>query len=157
MPTPYVWPLPPEPGAAAPAAAPASSPAGSTTARDLGFDFATGHFLRSAGDLQLVRGVEAIKQHARQRLQLFKGEWFLDADAGMDFWGTILIKNANPDLVRAEIEKAITGTPGILELQQLDLRFDSKTRTLTVSWRATTDTGELITDSSGIGVAASAA
>lgn len=39
--------------------------------------------LDETGSLVLVRDAEAVGQHARQRLMMFRGEWFLDPEAGV--------------------------------------------------------------------------
>ena len=42
------------------------------------------------GNLRLVTDAEAIGQHTRQRISFFKGEWFLDLDVGLDWFGKVL-------------------------------------------------------------------
>lgn len=95
-------------------------------------------------NLTLVEGEEAIQQQLRIRMQFFLAEWFLDTREGIPYYRDILIKNPNLAVVRDVFRKAIITTPGIVEVEDLTVTLDTKTRTATVSFRATMDTGEIL-------------
>ena len=95
----------------------------------------------TGGDLKLLDGAEAIRQHIKIRLQTFLGEWFLDQRIGIPYFQSILVKNPNTNAVRVIFNAAILTTPGVETLQELELDFDSPTRRLDVSFKA------LLTDS----------
>lgn len=119
------------------------------TSSDLGVDF-----LLEDGDIvfgediQMVSGVEAVAQMVRIRLQMFKGEWFLDANLGMPWFDEILGYTYNETLTRKRVRDLILGTEGVIELVSLELSFESSTRELTITWTATAEDGTF-TDSLG--------
>ena len=113
-----------------------------STTRDIALD-GNGDWQVTAGDLVLVAGQAAILQAIRIRLQFFKGEWFLDEDAGVPYFQSVLVKNPDPNLLQTIFRDAILATPGVLGLPSLTLTLDRSTRSLTVAFRASTDEGEL--------------
>jgi hypothetical protein len=42
------------------------------------------------GDLVFSTGIEAVVQACRIVMQMFRGEWFLNLDAGLPYWESIL-------------------------------------------------------------------
>lgn len=134
-----------------PANTPASSgatstdgtPAPSVYARDLKLDPTTGDLELVAGDLVLVSGLDAIAQSARMRLLFFAGEWFADLDAGVPYFGEVLVKNPNPDQLRGIFRDVILGTEGVTDLLSLDLVYDGTARSVSITFTASTDLGLL--------------
>jgi hypothetical protein len=112
-------------------------------ARDLKIDPLTGDLAVESGDLAQVTGIDAILQSLRTRLGFFLGEWFLDEAQGIPYFESILVKNPNFPAVRELLRRALLETPGVLEVTSLRLRFTSATRQLAVSFRVSTDLGEL--------------
>jgi hypothetical protein len=112
------------------------------TPRDLQLD-TDGDFAISGGDLQIVSGADAIVQAVKIRLQFFRGEWYLDEDAGLPYFQSVLVKNPDPNVLHSVFRRAILDTPGVLEITSLTLTFDRAERTLTVAFRISTDVGEL--------------
>jgi len=93
----------------------------------------------STNDLQLVDGSDAIAQHLLIRLRLFKGEWFLDQRIGIPYYESILKKSPNLIAVKGIFSRAITSTPGVNSLEDLELGYEPTTRALTVSFSALLD------------------
>ena len=81
----------------------------------------------------ILRGVLAVAQRIRVRLQFFLGEWFLDKRQGMPYFQAILIKNPDLTLVQSIFRRAILGTPGVLAIAKLRTSFDRANRTFTVT------------------------
>lgn len=97
------------------------------------------------GDLVLTTTeLDNITQHLRQRLRVFKGEWYLDRTLGLPYFKTILVKNPNSLLVATVYKEAILGTPGITRLNKYNQAFNREKRTLTITFEATISTGEII-------------
>lgn len=119
------------------------TPAPSVYARDLKLDPATGDLALEGGDLVLVSGLDAIAQSCRMRLLFFAGEWFADLDAGVPYFGEVLVKNPNPDQLRGIFRDVILGTEGVTDLPELALVYDGTARTLSITFTASTDLGQL--------------
>ena len=123
---------------------PVSAGAGTFRGRDLAVDPETGDLLVSRGDLFFVRNGDAVRQEANIRLRFLLSEWFLDKTVGVPHFQQILVKSPNLAAIRTVLRDEINAVAGIRSIARLDLELDSTTRTLQVSWSATTDLGELI-------------
>ncbi len=89
--------------------------------------------LTDDGNLRLVYDAEAIGQHARQRISLFKGEWFLDAEAGVDWFGQVLGgRQDRIALGEALVKSVILATPGVSEIEEISTRSDRAARGMIV-------------------------
>lgn len=82
---------------------------------------------------------ESVAQRVYTRLQLLKGEWFLDIDAGVPYLSEILVKPAQLDLAESIIKAVILLTDGVKELTSFDLMFNRETRKLAIEASALTD------------------
>lgn len=104
----------------------------------------------SAGRGQLATGLDAAVLGARARMELIRGEWFLNLDAGVPYLErpgvsaaeALLGSRFNAVRVRSAMRKAILSTPGIVEITLLEVSFDAVTRTCFVTWRARCAFGE---------------
>lgn len=85
-------------------------------------------------DLSLITGVDRVKQTLKTRLWFFKGEWFLDTSAGLDYYGYINVKNPNLDIVASVIKATILDTKGVEELLEYSQEYDSQARSLEVNF-----------------------
>ncbi len=86
------------------------------------------------GDLIIVTGADAIRQHLRIRLQFFLGEWFLDRRLGVPYYEEILRKSPNLDVVTSILRDVIRSTPGVLSITSFVLDFDGVTRALSLDF-----------------------
>jgi len=101
-------------------------------------------YLDASGDIVLTEDrVEEVDQRLRVRFQLYKGEWFADANAGTPWFQQILIKGAKDETIRAVLSQVIEGTPGISHLMSLDYVYDRQARTLEVAFEAAVDGGTI--------------
>jgi hypothetical protein len=101
----------------------------------------------STDDAVLLDGIQAIAQHVKIRLRFFLTEWFLDQRVGVPYYRSILVKNANENIIREILRKVIVQTPGIASLESFTFTFsdtERKERKLLVSFLAKTDSGELL-------------
>lgn len=95
------------------------------------------------GDLVLTKDQAAIRQHLEQRLQSFRGEWFLDLDSGVPYFQDILLKSPNPMTMDGAFKKCILETPGVLELTSFFLEFVSAQRQLKLTFSVDTINGSV--------------
>lgn len=96
----------------------------------------------STGDLLLTTGNEAIKQSVKIRLSFFQGEWFLDLDAGIPYYQSVMVKNPDPNLLHSIFRTALLETPGVQSVDELQLTINRETRQLTLTASITGDVGE---------------
>lgn len=102
-----------------------------------------------ATGLAMTGDLDGIRQQVELRLGFFKGEWFLDEEAGLPWYEEILVTNPNLIRIRDIFRTAILSVNGISDVTYLDVRFTGA-RTVTVEFRATTDLGELGVILSGV-------
>lgn len=109
---------------------------------DLALDPATHDLALEAGAARLVEGNAAIAQLWAHHLTLFRGEWFLDQDLGIDYQTHVLEKGVRTSVLRAIFTAATLQVPGIVQVRDLRLSLDRRTRTLSVSIDALLSSGE---------------
>ena len=97
----------------------------------------------SKGRLQIVSDGLEIAQKVGIRLQFFRGEWSLDTSVGIPYFQSLLgPKNPSLSTVRTLLLEAVTSCPGVASVANFTLALDTPTRTLSVSFQATTDTSK---------------
>lgn len=114
----------------------------STDPRDLLLDDSNDIVITT--DLQFSRGLPAIVQSCRIALLMFKGEWFLNLDAGVPYLQAILGKKARIAIesarlaYRDELEQIV----GVLRITQLDITYDGPHRRMQVNFAVSTIFGD---------------
>jgi hypothetical protein len=109
----------------------------------LKIDAETGDLVIEDGDFVWVSGLDAIEQDIRTALLMFQGEWFLDLTAGIPYHQSILGQKTPLPVVREIFRQQLLAIPGVLEVLTIEASFNSQTRRLTVTWKVSTDLGEL--------------
>lgn len=98
--------------------------------------------LRSAVSSQLTTSTsENLAQRLLIRLRTFKGEWFLDQDLGVDYFGQILGKNRNKATVDAIIQAEILQEREVLQLDEYNSTYNNSLRKLDIAFKARTRDG----------------
>ena len=106
---------------------------------------ADNELLISNGDLVLTTSdLDNIYQNIRQKLRIFKGEWFLDRTLGLPFFESILEKNPNSAFVATLFKNIILETQGVTKLNTFTMDFEGVNRKLFVAFTATIITGEVL-------------
>lgn len=111
---------------------------------DIALDPDTNDLLLTAGSPTLISGADAIAQQLRIRMRFFLGEWFLDTRLGIDYFGKILGKKRRKNLIDSIFRKVIITTPGVKSVDSFDQTFDGATRTLAISFKATSLNDDVI-------------
>ena len=92
--------------------------------------------------LVLARGADEVVQGLLTRLQLFLGEWFLDVDAGTDWYGVVFTDNPDMRLVETELKRRINSQPGVEAITRFDAKdLDRGSRAFTLSFEVLTTYG----------------
>ncbi|MCY3784561.1 MAG: hypothetical protein OXG79_12375 [Chloroflexi bacterium] len=86
-------------------------------------------------------GIEAVRQRVLQRLRLFRGESFLDAEAGVPYLTDLLGERLPSALAGSIIADQIRDVPGVLAVDNVDAQLDPRTRRLSVTADVTADDG----------------
>ncbi|CDH33293.1 hypothetical protein [Xenorhabdus bovienii] len=73
---------------------------------------------------------EAVAQAVKTRLNLWRGDWFLDTAVGTPYREAVLEKNYASAMA---IREHILGTEGVTEITSLDARRDPDTRKITIT------------------------
>lgn len=94
-------------------------------------------------DLVLCDGRVQVAQDMHTRFGTWAGEWFLDLRAGVRWREDVLVKAPNIAIIEAMFRSLILSTPGVTGIEAFTLGFDRATRTLSVSFTATTPWGDL--------------
>lgn len=81
-------------------------------------------------NLSLVTRADEVRQHWKQRMQTFFGEWFLDVSRGLPYLQAIYNKQTDINIVRSLLLSQTVGTPGITKVLTFDLTFDRGERRL---------------------------
>ena len=105
----------------------------------------TGDIAIESGRLVIVSDVQAIKTQLQVRLNLVKGNWFLDLNEGLDYFGSILGKKQVDIELTSQFKRAILSTQGIDKLISFSAVFGDN-RQLEVTFKAITVFGMPITD-----------
>jgi len=94
-------------------------------------------------DLQMVEQKDATVQLLRQTFATFLGEWFLNTEIGIDYFGKILIKNPDAIVVDSILRNTILDVKGILNLTRYTVEVDTALRAYYLDFTADTVDGEI--------------
>lgn len=101
--------------------------------RDFAIDD-SGDMAFANGDRAVVAGAAAVRQAVKIRVRIFLGEILLDQGRGVDYLNQILIKNADPLVVRELIKDRIASVPDVTAVVGADLQLDRATREATIRY-----------------------
>lgn len=96
------------------------------------------------GELVIVSGRDSLVQSIRRRLQTSRGEWRYDLSHGIP-WLRTLGEKAPLGVIRSIVREALRETPGVLDVETVDLTRNSVTRTLTIAGRVLAEDGAPVT------------
>lgn len=99
----------------------------------LALDAAHDLYLDAAGLIATVSGADAVAQNVLTALRLFKGEWHLAVNRGVDWRGEILV--AHPDIraIEFQLRRTVLSVPDVTGVREMSLDFDRGQRDLTIS------------------------
>lgn len=111
---------------------------------DIYLDPTTGDLSITEGKLRLTQTIpEDTRQRLSIKLRTYRGEWFLDLDAGLPYLQEILVKG-NKTLADTLIKNKIRQDSGVAQLIDYVSSINNTTNTFIVSFRASTTDGTII-------------
>lgn len=105
--------------------------------------------LDSTGDLPavgaLVDRAELVAQRITVRLRTWRGEWLLDAQAGIPYRELLQAKPFPADLVATLIRREIDQTPGVVRVRSTGSSFNPETRAAAFTFEVVVSDGTVLT------------
>lgn len=100
------------------------------------------------GDLAFSSGVQGVAQACRIAISMFQGEWFLNLDAGIPYWQSILGHKPALAIPAATLafRDALQEVPGVQAVTVCDVNYNGKTRVAKVRWAVKTVFGDTPVD-----------
>jgi len=83
-----------------------------------------GEWYSANGDFASIAGADAVPQGIRVRLGMILSECYLNEDVGVDYLNTILVKGADPLVVRSLLQEPIANTPDVTNVVGAQLEND---------------------------------
>lgn len=108
---------------------------------DLAMDMTSGDLVLRDGDVLLVDNAERVAQQILITLRFWLGEWFLDTKDGIPYLEYVLVKSPNLLHIRQIFTEAMEKVDGVKRVEEMNLVFDVKNRSLRVDYEASTDYG----------------
>jgi len=108
---------------------------------DLAMDMATGDLVLHDGDVLLIDNAERVAQQILITLRFWLGEWFLDTKDGIPYLEYVLVKSPNLLHIRQIFTEAMEKVDGVNRVEEMNLVFDVKNRSLHVDYEVSTDYG----------------
>lgn len=108
---------------------------------DLAMDMTSGDLVLRDGDVLLIDNAERVAQQILITLRFWLGEWFLDTKDGIPYLEYVLVKSPNLLHIRQIFTEAMEKVDGVKRVEEMNLAFDVKNRSLRVDYEASTDYG----------------
>ena len=108
---------------------------------DLAMDMAAGDLVLHDGDVLLIDNAERVAQQILITLRFWLGEWFLDTKDGIPYLEYVLVKSPNLLHIRQIFTEAMEKVDGVKRVEEMNLAFDVKNRSLRVDYEVSTDYG----------------
>jgi hypothetical protein len=106
----------------------------STDPLDAELDTATGDVIIDEQGLRLIGGISGVAQLIGIALRLFRGEWFMNLDAGVPWFQDILGQKYDEATLRRRLSDEIATVPGVSSVTALSISRDSAARTVSIAW-----------------------
>jgi hypothetical protein len=87
---------------------------------------------------------EALQQRLFIKLQIFKGEWFMDTEFGVPYYQNVLGQKSSLDAVNAIMVDQILSTDGVASLSHFNVTFDAPTRDYRLNFGVKSTQGSIV-------------
>ena len=99
---------------------------------DIAIDTLTNDISHKDGLIQYVNMDDEVIQRVRTCLRRIYGEWFLDTDAGLPYFGGQMLGGKDIEYVKLIIREAILAISGVMKITEINILLDNKTRKCSV-------------------------
>lgn len=103
----------------------------------------TGDLALTKNSLALTAGKTEVAQTLRSRLRVFRGEWFLDREAGTPWNQSVLGKHVDGRGAEAALKAVVLAVPDVDKLLEFDFRVNTATRTASLALKVSTTFGSV--------------
>lgn len=126
-----------------------TTPAAAELLRDEQLDAFTGdvELDGTGGDQVFAYDVDGIESDVKSAWLQVKGEWFLNLEEGVDWFGKVFVKNPDLGDIRAEFKRVALTCPGVVDLPTFNPVLDVPSRTMTADYEIRLDNGQVIAGS----------
>jgi hypothetical protein len=114
-----------------------------TDLRDLKSDPVTGELVIEGGDLVTASGVDAVRQDVEDAVNLVRGEWFVDASAGIPYFSDVLVKSPSLAAIGSAFRSAILAREGVNSITSFAMTLDRRRRRLSIVFSVDTVFGPI--------------
>ncbi len=83
---------------------------------------------------------DIVEQRIRVRLRFFRGEWFLNLDAGTPYYQVLFVKGVGNNVIRSVFSQ-ILSVEGVQSILELIPERDAKTRVLKLTFKLKLEDG----------------
>lgn len=80
------------------------------------------------GNIKVIEGVESLAENVDQRLQLFKGKYFMETTAGVPYFEEIITKPVDPGLAASVLNAEISKEPEVTSIGNVSASLDRNLR-----------------------------
>ena len=84
--------------------------------------------LDALGNIKIIEGVESLAENIDQRLQLFRGKYFLDTTAGVPYFEEIITKPVDPGLASSVLNAEILKESEVTNIGKVSASLDRNLR-----------------------------
>ena len=100
------------------------------------------NFVFTNGNLVVITDGAVVLQRVKHALSSFQGDWFLDEDLGVDWFGDIMTKPSDAGKIESILKSVILSVDGVKSIITFTVSsFNSTTRRLIINFTADTDYG----------------
>lgn len=111
--------------------------------RELALDSVTGDLQIANGSLAFLSGAAAVAQRVSVRLTTLRGEWTFDTQLGTPWLQEIMDGQADETIIHSIVSKRIRDTEGVADIEALSVDINRTNRTVTITGRIRSDTGDV--------------
>lgn len=99
---------------------------------DIGINTATNDIKHEGGLIGYVNMDDETIQRVRTCLRRIEGEWFLDTDAGLPYFGGQMLGGKDMEYVKLIIREELLQIEGVKKITEINIIMDAKTKRVSV-------------------------